>query len=473
MQELVSNFDNISVTNVSDTNYGDDNPNSAVMYTIFGKYHKLGPSMDEEDLIDEIQDATDVNWDEVSAIRKLPEFIMEEFSDQLNWVIVLFNRVMTKKIIDRFRKQLLIAPKTPKVLDNLIDTKEKAMYVMLNVNEGMFNDIFNHVCVSGYVRLIELLLKDIRVTDDMFQSRFTNACQNGRTASVEVLLKDSRLTIDAFNGQFISACQTGHAATVELLLKDSRLTEDAIESGFTFACSNNDRTIFEFLNTNSRIKKTVVNNVFVNACRDNNLRIVELLITNPRINTINIAFGIVTELLEKSCVLNQLLFIILKHPYITNDIFNQYVNRIYNIDNRYPYVKQPFDIGIYFDVLVQDQRITNETLIVCFKYAYNNNNRNLLGSMLKLNRNSIDFIVPVLEEIGTITGRLYKIMKIHSNYERDRARDVIKKINDLCCQFIKHEEVTLELIRSLRSKLSSILQYHLIDAEIKRRIDQN
>ena len=445
MQELVSNFDNISVTNVSDTNYGDDNPNSAVMYTIFGKYHKLGPSMDEEDLIDEIQDATDVNWDEVSAIRKLSEFIMEEFSDQLNWVIVLFNRVMTKKIIDRFRKQLLIATKTPKVLDNLIDTKEKAMYVMLNVNEGMFNDIFNHVCVSGHVRLIELLLKDIRVTDDMFHSQFTDACQNGRTATVGVLLKDSRLTTDALN------------------------------SGFISACGNDDHIIFDVLFTDPRITNDMINNGFINAYTVNNFRTVEILNTDPRItnDTINIAFGIVTKVYKTSRVLNQSILIILKHPYLTNNIFNQYVSSIYS--TKYSHVKQPFDIEIYFDVLIQDQRITNKTLIVCFQYAYTrqNQNLNLLESMLKLNRNSVDFIAPVLINVFKHIDYKYDQMRqsSHNMSTVDHFQQEIVRIYITLNQFLKHDEVSLELLQSLRdTPLQNNIKYRRHDLRFSHTV---
>ena len=226
----------------------------------YGKYHNLEPSMDEEDLIFEIINAPDINWDEVSAIRNLPEFIMEEFSDQLNWLIILLNRQMTKKTIDRFRKQLTIVVKGEGFFDNLTDDGHLIMFTVLDVCPELFVTLFRYVCSHNLINLVKFLLKDPRISVYSINSEFTYECHNGRVAIVEVLLKDPRVSADSINDGFRSACRNKcHAAIVEVLLKDPHVSADSINDGFRSACRDGHMTIVEVLYKDPHVSRDSFN----------------------------------------------------------------------------------------------------------------------------------------------------------------------------------------------------------------------
>jgi hypothetical protein len=240
--------------------------------------------MDEEDLIFEIQDAPDVNWDEVSAIRKLPEFIMEEFSDQLNWLTILLNRQMTKKTINRFRKQLTIVVKGERFFDNLTDDRHLIMFIALEVCPELFKDLFNYVCSHNLINLVRVLLKDPRISAYSIGHSFVDACKNNHFATVEVLLKDPRVSVDSINGGFRSACCVKHCATtVEVLLKDPRVSRDSINGGFRSACCvKHCATTVEVLLKDPRVSRDAFNFGIAYARQNGRKAIVKILRKDPR-----------------------------------------------------------------------------------------------------------------------------------------------------------------------------------------------
>ena len=216
---------------------------SLKLHEIFGSYCRLRSNMSKEDLKYEILINQDIDWDEVSAISTLPEFIMYEFRYQLNWKIILFHRPMNKKTIIRFEKYLLDAAETPNIIDDL----SKILLKNPLVTSEMINAGFMWVCRNNRPAIVESLLKTSLITSEMINCGFLWVCRNNGPAIVKLLLKTSLVTPQMIDDEFSYACRNNRLAIIELLLKTSLVTPKMIESAFSYVCHNKRQDVIKIL----------------------------------------------------------------------------------------------------------------------------------------------------------------------------------------------------------------------------------
>lgn len=243
------------------------------MHEIFGSYCRLKANMSKEDLKYEILINQDIDWDEVSAIPTLPEFIMYEFRYQLNWKIILFHRPMNKKTIRRFEKYLLDAAETPNIIDDL----SKILLKNPLVTSEMINAGFMWVCHNNRPAIVESLLKTSLITSEMINKGFLWVCRNNGPAIVELLLKTTLVTPQMIDDEFSYACRNLRLTIVKHLFKTSLVSPHMIDYEFSYACKNNRPTIVELLLKTSLVTSETIDTEFSYACQNNRQAIIKIL----------------------------------------------------------------------------------------------------------------------------------------------------------------------------------------------------
>lgn len=305
INDLGSEFDKISVSNltISDTesshtekpyvkkqscNTVDTIDNIDILFEIFSKYKKFDRNLDEEELIFEIIECEEVDWFEISIMSNLPEFIMDEFSNQLNWVIILLNRKMLKRTLNKFKRELFNATKTHNFVNKLSTIDN---YVIINnilfINEELSTPIFVNACKNGNAHIVKLLLNNFKISNDNINVAFLYACEHNYDTMVEILVNDIRVTNKSFSIGFIDACKNGYVVIVRTLVNDSRNTPQIFNAGLVAACAKKHLLVVGFLARNFKITPSTFKSLFNKACSNGQVNIIQPLADNPSL-TINI-----------------------------------------------------------------------------------------------------------------------------------------------------------------------------------------
>jgi hypothetical protein len=188
--EFINDLDNVSLTETDglsvrgkyDAHLAYAKTNAYILKKTFANYIDFDEDdeeIDEDDLIFMIQDYNNIDWEEVSMLPKLPEFIMEEFQNKLNWYTILTNRRMTVKTIKRFKTQLFHVTNRESFRNELNASNTHLLILLLIVNEKLLKRIFRDPMYYDISDEWEsLLMKSFLITKDDISERCNRLPKN-------------------------------------------------------------------------------------------------------------------------------------------------------------------------------------------------------------------------------------------------------------------------------------------------------
>jgi hypothetical protein len=297
--DFINNLDNISLTE-TDGLSTDGKLNEHLEYVktneytlkrTFAKYIEFDREDGEEDLIFAIQDSENIDWSEISMMPKLPEFIMKEFQDKINWNLVFFNRRMISKTIECFEKQLFSVTNHGDFISKLNDSNTNVLNIILITNKKLIPAIFSHACTNNCIKWVSVLVKNPDIDSNNISNGFKIACQNNYEAIVKILVDHPAITPAGILNGFALACQNNYEAIAKILIDNPAITPAAIMNGFDAARYYSHEAIIKILINNPAITPAGISNGFNAACRNNWESIIENLIDHPAITPADISNG--------------------------------------------------------------------------------------------------------------------------------------------------------------------------------------
>ena len=291
-QDVSVDFDNLSVAENSSVMYYTDMNRAArtaanefnTLKRIFGTHDDFSAYSYNEELILAIRHSREIDWNEISEISDLPEFIMDDFSDKLKWKILFFNRRMTKKTMKLFRSHLIKVINSDDFIMKLNDSNTHVLDIVLNLNDKLIPNVFAHGYTNSHGEIIERLFDNPSITKSMTNEAMRSACKNGHFEIVKLLENDPRIDNLCFSIKFHEACKKGHLEIVKSLVNDPRIANDDFCTGFQSACRNGHTEIVKSLVNDPRIANDDFGNEFYWACQNDHLDVVKLLVNYPRID---------------------------------------------------------------------------------------------------------------------------------------------------------------------------------------------
>ena len=333
-------------------------------------------------------ESNNTNWDELSSTSDLSESIMEEFSDKLNWLLILFNRKMIKKTIKRFKHQLTLATKHKEFLTKITADKLLNIYIALELNSELSESIFVYVCMKGYNKIVEGILKNYTITPSSINEGFLDAfnnitnIDNSYVATVKIIIEMTDIKFETINESFIAVCMNGYTTIADTFIKKlcreigkpigkiGRAEAATIDKGFIIACEYNYVEIVNIILENIGFKVNTVHDEFLRACDDNRTDIVSILIDNICVNS---DLNIFNRGFENACSSGNIdiLNILIDNQHITPDIIaNGFLaaceNKQLNVVNN----------------LILNNRITQETYPLLFQTACLEGQSNVVGQLI-------------------------------------------------------------------------------------------
>jgi hypothetical protein len=268
--DFIDNLDNISLTETDGLSTAGRfnehlayvNSNAYTLKRTFAKYIEFDDG-DEDDLIFAIQDSENINWDEVSMLPKLPEFIMKEFQNKLNWNLTFFHRRMATKTIKLFKKHLFNVTNRTDFLSKLNDTNANLFDIIVNVNAELTFKIFNQACQNNYVKWISTLLQYYKnISSREIKYIFYESCHH-----------------------------TSQLSIVRVLMNNPTISPEDIQHGFMLACYYKSMPVFNILIDNPAISPKTVTDLVIDSCKMNRIPIIEFLLNNKKITESDKSYG--------------------------------------------------------------------------------------------------------------------------------------------------------------------------------------
>ena len=146
---------------------------------------------------------------------------------------------------------------------------------------------FVYGAATGNADLVERMLRCERKLDPASDKNVALQCASivGDLEIVQVLMKDARVTGPGISEAFSAACKHGHVDVVEFLLQDARIDPAAnVNEAFQSAVWAGQVEVVRLLVRDSRVDPTVWQNmpIYIASWRDYD-DIVQLLLTYPRV----------------------------------------------------------------------------------------------------------------------------------------------------------------------------------------------
>lgn len=193
------------------------------------------------------------------------------------------------------------------------------------------NSMFIQACKYGRFYIVQLLLKDLRVTPKSFA--LSEASNDGHFEVVQLLLSDIRINVASIGCQAISrASQNGHLEVVRVLLADNRInpTENRLDCVFR-ASYKGHIDVLKLLLQDSRVqaeifrnyqkqiskdpKNEINNRILQAACENGHIDIVAMLLSDNK-------FGLNWKSLYSACAFGHfsVLQLLLNDPRVKIDL---------------------------------------------------------------------------------------------------------------------------------------------------------
>jgi hypothetical protein len=233
--DFINDLDNVSLTETDglsvrgkcDARLAYAKTNAYILKITFAKYEEFD-EYDEEDLIFAIQDSENIDWNEVSMMPKLPEFIMEEFHNKINWFLVALNRRMTLKTIKRFEKNLFGVTNNDLFLSKLDDSNTHALNIILSINNNKVKLMFTMAYRNNYNKMISILINHYNIGTLELLEAFKFACKGGNASFISILIDNPAIRRHDISEEFKDACASNNESTIDILSNSGLLTREII-----------------------------------------------------------------------------------------------------------------------------------------------------------------------------------------------------------------------------------------------------
>lgn len=330
--------------------------------TVFGKYIDLDQTS-KEDIIFAIRTNKNLDWDAISEIKNLPEYIMSEFKTRIKWKKILFHRPMTSETINKFKEHLSKATNYTGFIESLNDDNLHVLDIVIDINKELIPNIFIHACKMGYMCMYNILVDNPGITNKNLYIACNHAYENDHSEIFRRLIMNPRIDSNIINYCMVKSCETGNIKMIEILIKHKSLECNAIKGGIQEASEKDMLESIEYLNDNGYLDEELIDTTLVAASQYDAIRIIGYLFSNR-----NITQEIISKCIYISGVENSP--VVFRYIYDNYDISN-------GIDDTFYAVCENNNRDI-FDVLLDDKRLSDDIITYGLYAACKNGHRDII-----------------------------------------------------------------------------------------------
>lgn len=330
--------------------------------TVFGKQINLD-KISKEDIIFSIRTNKNIDWDAISEIRNLPEYIMSEFKTRIKWKKILFNRPMTSETVNKFKEHLVNIINYTGFMESLNDDNLHVLDIVIDLNKDLVPHILMHACKMGYTCMYNILVDNPIITDKNLYAACNHAYENDHIEIFRQLIMNPRVDSNIVNYCMVKSCETGNTKMIAVLIKHPNLERNALKCGLQEACEKNTFETIEYLNINSYLDDELIDATLIAACQYDAIRIIEYMFSNRNITPENLVKYFYISGVENSLV-------VLEYIYRNYDVSS-------GIDDTFHAACEKNNMGI-FDILLADDRLSNDMVVYGLYAACKNGHKDIV-----------------------------------------------------------------------------------------------